>query len=162
MEKAIALLPAAHYTVEEARKIISETLKRAFPDYDVEKVFWQSAYGVGLFWLAKLLYHVVAWTWIQTKVYEKHPEMTFIDLLGVAGMAGLGWLSPIVWRGVGELLGISAKEAEEEAKKENPILGVCQKVFEEYYGYISLGIPALFAFREYREYKKRKEIKELF
>ena len=218
--EAAILLEAGRLTAKQAEEFLLEKLRKAFPEVDIEKVFWQSVYGEGIFllgWACWNIYKTVAnpmagleslsrvfkndknlnnWLrvpenaqQIEDYVYgivSREDMTTWLDA-NPPPVPGLG-LEMLYWYSApwgtlqyfynrfggvkGWILGLTPETWEDNKRQNNitvetprgqaliggvnPLWELLDAVYGKYMGYIMLGIPTIFAFREYQNYKRRK------
>lgn len=138
---------------KQARSLFKETASKAFGEFDIEKVFWRSVYGVGFFFMAKIIYQI----YVAGKLVEVYPEELPEQFFNIGWWQK--WASPIVW-----LIYEWAVPQEEHERKRSEILEkigipkVLDDVMMKYSTLVMIGIPGLFGFLEYRRVKKLKEV----
>lgn len=161
---------------DQARGLFRETWQTAFPTYDMEKVFWRSVYGVGIFGLLWFAWTVgAAWrsllkALMPAKPKARTPEGELIDIPNevwkevwdecqAEGVEGGNLFLACVTVKLRERGYERLERAEEEEEEKAPFLvDLGDKIFLENPGLAALLIPVLFAALEWKEMKRRNEM----
>ena len=166
---------------DKFQKIFRETYSKAFPDFDLEQVFWQTIYAEGLFvvaslvWRASEAYRTFIGLWegdvaiIGTEVYDTTKGEVTMPL--ISGTFPYDFYCPegfklvrgpssaaCVITAAGREAGLAEGEELEKGKPfEAMIAGFLDEVLVgKYFGYALMAIPALFFLLELKNWKKRK------
>jgi len=170
---------------KEFQKVFRRTWAKAFPDFDLEKVFWQAVYAEGIFVVASLVWRVGGvWRAFMSLFQppEYHYETTEVsgevpqEILDEAwehcetiwGLAG----SPAAIKPcIEERLAQQGYEAVDVKKVsgtgDQPGVDVLMDIMDDvfvgqYFPFVLMGIPVLFLLLEYKNYRRRKKAKKFF
>lgn len=167
--KAAVVGEAAVIAVKQAGVVAKMGAKKAFGEFDIEKVFWQIVYGEGIFVASYAVWEI--YKWIDGLQEVLSGDLTGIIPHSCKSALGIGWklvytctacASPNNVFNTREECEAHLVEAPEgEAEKPNTLEDaawmLCTNLFNKYGGVVMLGIPVLCVLMEYRNLKRRKK-----
>jgi len=144
---------AAYGQMQEYYRHSLQVLAREQASFDYEKVFIQSVYGEILYFIAKSAYHLY-WIMKQAQFMQSNPTALVGGIL-----EGATFFSPplnlMKWAwdtATGDEPTEEELQWEEEVK--NDPVSFLKPFFEDYWFFMILGIPAVFALFEHQRVKK--------
>ena len=154
---------------DKFQKIFRETYNKAFPDFDLEKVFWQAIYGDGIFLLASLVWRSSqVWQgFVHIMSGEAKEDVVAPTLEGV--FPNTKWVCPEGYMLVKQYPSgaLCVKEGSPTADaagmyKIGGLMDIMDEVLVgKYFSYVLMSIPALFLLLELKNWKTRKRAKGL-
>lgn len=157
-----ATADAAVQQMQASTKFLNEKFKQSFGGYDLEKVFWQAAFGVGIAFVAKLVYG--AWVWIESCNIDPvgHVAVFYASLPFVSDVFNAAFNWAVEWAAGEEvedvdLIAEMAKVKRKQTLDELGIPLVVDQVFNEYFKWILValvGWPILMEARRVRKFKR--------
>lgn len=156
---------------KEARELFKETWQKAFPEFDVEKVFFRCIYTTGGLFVAKIVYDLYVQfrmltakpaEWVE-QVTAKYPITKWV-ISPLA--ASVEWLTMAVLKALfPKKMEESEKEYEQAMEKERvkllEELGIpvwLDDLFGKHFFLVLAGANGWWIFSEYRNYRKLKDL----
>lgn len=186
LEAAILAAQQGWIQKEQFQKVFRETWSKAFPDFDLENVFWRIVYTEALFvvsslvWRASEAYRTFMGLWegevaiIGGTTYSVEAGEVIAPL--VSDVFPFDFYCPDGYelkRGPSAAV-CALMEGGQVQTDEGPVPSVAKPMeamimgflddilVGKYFGYVLMGIPALFLLLELKNYKQRKKAKKLF
>ena len=158
-------------SADKFKEVFRETYNKAFPDFDIEKVFWQTMYVEGLYLVINVIYRISdVWIGLTANlpylfggkppiiVNTDMPEDQFKQIMEeCTEETGYGE-GNTVW---GACVIRKMEEAGYPVDPPTMIEDLLQKVFVDYAPLVIMGIPLVFVLLEAKNMKNRKKAKKL-
>jgi len=157
-------------SADKFKEVFRETYNKAFPDFDIEKVFWQTMYVEGLYLVINAIYRISdVWTGFTAKLVDWHgevilnpddpvPEELMIQIEAECTEETGKSEGDNEW---GACVIRKVKEAGYTVNENTMIEDLLEKVFVDYAPLVIMGIPLVFVLLEAKNMKQRKKAKKL-